>query len=136
MNRIVQAANGFFDVYVKSQDGNEHCGKRPTLPQAVELYYESQKSINHNEREQAPEPVVEIGSKTKWLSYFNIETKNDSDLIGKVCVCKQGRVGVVVGKTYDEMWYGIGFDGKGFWSSHNPVVLHDSLVAYAQELKK
>lgn len=60
------------------------------------------------------------------------------NLVGKVCVCALGRVGVVVefkkitfsNGDEAELWCGMGFDGKGLWASRDPVVLAETLQEY------
>lgn len=53
----------------------------------------------------------------------------NENLIGKVCVCSVGRVGIVTGSYVPDwsngvqMWAGIGFDGKGTWASSNPCIV-------------
>ena len=66
------------------------------------------------------------------------------ELIGKVCVCSTGRVGLAVrveSITFpdghsSEMLAGIGLDGKGLWCTSSPVALHDSIEAYMDRLVK
>jgi hypothetical protein len=64
------------------------------------------------------------------------------NLVGKVCVCSLGRVGVVVefkeitfangDKT--SLWCGMGFDGKGLWASRDPVILAETLKEYTDRI--
>jgi len=64
--------------------------------------------------------------------------EQDEDLTGKVCICSAGRIAVVAGKRTIEvaggkeldMWFGMGFDGKGTWASSNPAVAFESLTEY------
>ena len=64
----------------------------------------------------------------------------DESLVGKVCVCSIGRVGVVTSRESPvwaggaEMWLGIGFDGKGTWASSNPAVVAESCDEFRQRL--
>ena len=56
-------------------------------------------------------------------------------MIGKVCVCSIGRVGVVTGQRefdWGESWVGFGLDGRGLWSATKPHVLADSIAEYAE----
>jgi hypothetical protein len=68
------------------------------------------------------------------------------DLIGKVCACSLGRVGVVYGRgeiTFangdkGEFWQGFGLDGRGLWATnvrHDVVVIAESLKEYAERVK-
>ena len=69
-------------------------------------------------------------------------------MIGKVCVCRLGRVGLVTGRkaiTFNtgmnagqpvEMWVGIGFDGKGLWCASTPSVLCDSIEEYVGRIEE
>ena len=66
----------------------------------------------------------------------------DEDLIGKVCVCSIGRIGLVTGKgnpvwaDEKDMWIGLGFDGKGTWASSNPCIAYENPEEYRQLLSK
>lgn len=59
----------------------------------------------------------------------------NEDLVGKVCICSIGRIGIVSGRALASdglpaRWVGLGFDGKGTWASTSPVVAWESLSDY------
>jgi hypothetical protein len=73
------------------------------------------------------------------------------DLVGKVCVCSTGRVGLVTSKGSIEVpdrsedgcpldtvevhgWHGIGLDGKGTWFSSAPVIVAENAEEFRQRL--
>lgn len=69
------------------------------------------------------------------------------DLVGKVCSCSLGRVGVVYDRgnitfpngDVGEFWCGFGLDGKGLWATatkNDVIVLAESLKDYAAQVKK
>lgn len=65
--------------------------------------------------------------------------KKSEDLVGKICVCTVGRVGIVTGrKKFDwgDAWYGLGLDGKGVWTSTNPAIIAESGQEFADKLSK
>jgi len=68
-------------------------------------------------------------------------------MLGKVCVCSTGRVGLVVRREkitftsgeVGEMWCGIGLDGKGLWctsAEREPLILYHSIEEYMDRLVK
>ena len=68
--------------------------------------------------------------------------KNES-LVGKVCVCSVGRVGVVThhSNLFVErenatipMWHGVGLDGFGTWASSKPAVVAEDLKEFHDRL--
>jgi hypothetical protein len=71
----------------------------------------------------------------------------DENLVGKVCVCSLGRVGVVAGREVitfpngdtSDCWTGMGFDGKGLWATGargtEVVILAEDLAGYAARVK-
>jgi len=71
--------------------------------------------------------------------------KENENLIGKVCVCSVGRVGIVTGKgsfksvVNDELiecWKGLGLDGKGVWASTSPCIVAESGQEFADKLSE
>lgn len=63
--------------------------------------------------------------------------KKDEDLTGKICVCSIGRPAIVTGKKtfeWGESWIGIGFDGKGTWTSTEPCVIAESALEFHDRL--
>lgn len=63
--------------------------------------------------------------------------EQNEDLIGTVCCCSLGRIAIVSGRKkmpWGEAWVGVGFDGKGLWSSTSPVVLYELVSDYATKL--
>ena len=68
------------------------------------------------------------------------------NLIGKVCICSLGRVGIVAMRStvtfqngdVAECWTGMGFDGNGLWATSansDVVVLDETLSAYMERVK-
>jgi hypothetical protein len=73
-------------------------------------------------------------------------TSNES-LVGKVCSCSLGRVGVVYAQgeiTFPNgdkgiFWHGFGLDGRGLWATNvknEVIVLAESLQEYAETVKR
>lgn len=64
------------------------------------------------------------------------------DLTGRVCVCSVGRVGIVTGRKTpewsngQEMWVGIGFDGKGTWASSQPCIVAENAEEFRCRLSE
>jgi hypothetical protein len=69
-------------------------------------------------------------------------------LVGKVCICSLGRVGVVYGGGPivfpsgggGDFWHGFGLDGRGLWATARRegrpvVVIAESLAEYADKVK-
>ena len=58
---------------------------------------------------------------------------SNTNLIGKVCSCLNGSVGLITGlhttKQGRELWHGIAIEG-GTWQSVNPHLIADSLADY------
>jgi hypothetical protein len=60
-------------------------------------------------------------------------------MLGQVCKCSKGRLGVVLGRKimpWGSSWIGVGLDGGGLWASRNPVVVADTLFSYMELLEK
>lgn len=60
------------------------------------------------------------------------------DLIGKVCVCSMGRLGLVVCRRvlpWGMSWCGVGLDGQGYWTSREPAVIFEDIVYYENALR-
>ncbi len=73
---------------------------------------------------------------------MKMPNKNEN-LVGKVCVCSVGRVGIVThmgvfkSTVNDETipcWKGLGLDGKGVWASTNPCVVAESGQQFVEKL--
>ena len=63
--------------------------------------------------------------------------KSDENLTGKVCIGSTGRIGIVTGRGDHQLgWKGIGFDGKGNWSSSSPVVAYETAKEFRLILKE
>ena len=67
----------------------------------------------------------------------------NEDLVGKVCVCSVGRVGIVTGRgdftsavnnEIIKCWKGLGLDGKGVWTSTSPCIVAESGQEFADKL--
>jgi len=64
------------------------------------------------------------------------------DLVGRIAICSQGRIGVIGGRTtirYDDgteavAWIGIGLFDEAPWSSRNPRVLSDEAAEAVRDV--
>lgn len=80
---------------------------------------------------------------------------HEEHLVGKVCICSIGRIGLVTGReriglvpgreriNFEKSgegeklyWVGVGFDGKGTWASERPVVVHDDPEDFRVKLQQ
>ena len=77
--------------------------------------------------------------------------KEGENLIGKVCVCSIGRVGIVTGRgsftsaiksnfggndKEIKCWKGLGLDGKGVWASTNPCIVAELGQEFCERLSE
>lgn len=57
------------------------------------------------------------------------------NLVGKVCVCSIGRPAIVIGKRErEDVWIGLGLDGKGNWGSSKPCIIAEDALAFYEKL--
>lgn len=77
------------------------------------------------------------------LFYNPYEGENqvrNADLIGKVCKCSRGTVGVVLASRklkWGESWTGLKLDnGNGLWASRKPKIVANSIQEYYLQLER
>jgi len=62
--------------------------------------------------------------------------KTEENLIGKVGRCSKGRPGLIMGKKelpWGIAWIGVGLDGRGQWSSRDPIIIAESEEEYEEK---
>ncbi len=73
---------------------------------------------------------------------MRLPTRNEN-LVGKICVCSIGRIGIVTGEgeftsavnnEVIKCWKGLGLDGKGVWASTAPCIVAESGQEFADKL--
>lgn len=68
--------------------------------------------------------------------------RKDGELpVGKVCICREGRIGIVtgwrrVGQGTGALFTGVQWDGSGTWHSLHPIVLAESIDEFRQALPR
>jgi hypothetical protein len=64
----------------------------------------------------------------------------NADMIGKVCRCSKGIVGVILGRKkleWGESWVGLKLDGgNGLWASRSPTVVAKNIYEYYLSVEK
>lgn len=98
-------------------------------------------------RKLAPVSYTPVPSETDMVPRIVPSGSIDSEnLVGKVCVCSTGRLGLVTGReevTFGngdraDCWTGIGFDGRGLWATganKAVVVMYDSVADFVARIK-
>lgn len=60
--------------------------------------------------------------------------RSNENLIGKVCMCAAGRLGLVTHKVGNQ-WRGQGLDGRLNWLSVCPLIIAEDLKEYSKKKK-